>query len=99
MEEPDAPMTPEEEAIAALLSPEVLAQIDAALLSFAAARRRKVARLVGSVMLNSNACVVGLPDVFYAQRIRSLVHRGLLVAYGNLDYMRYSEVCLPGPDA
>jgi len=37
----------------------------------------------------------GLPDLYYAQRVKSLVSRGLLIAEGNLDYMRYSEVRLP----
>lgn len=37
----------------------------------------------------------GLPDVFYAQRIKALVQRGALVSEGNLNYMSYSEVRLP----
>ena len=39
--------------------------------------------------------VIGIPDVFYAQRVRKLVEDGHLEAQGNLAYMRYSEVRLP----
>ena len=38
---------------------------------------------------------LGLPDLFYAGRIKALVAQGRLVAYGNLAHMRYSEVRLP----
>ena len=88
-------MTPEELAIAASLSEEFIARIDAALLSWATTYNRKVARVVGSAMSDRSIRVPGLPDLYYAQRVRSLVQRGLLVAEGNLDYMRYSEVRLP----
>jgi hypothetical protein len=37
----------------------------------------------------------GIPDVFYAQRIRELVRTGRLEADGNLAYMNFSEVRLP----
>ena len=51
--------------------------------------------LIGLTMMDPSLRVPGLPATFYAQRVRALVHRGLLVAEGNLDYMRYSEVRLP----
>ena len=77
------------------LSSELVTKIDAALLSHAKKTLRKVAMLVGLTMMDTALRVPGLPDVFYAQRVKALVHRGLLVAVGNLDYMRYSEVRLP----
>jgi len=46
-------------------------------------------------MMDPEVRVPGLPDLYYANRVRVLVERGLLVAEGNLDYMRYSEVRLP----
>jgi hypothetical protein len=92
---PDGPMTPDEEAVASKLSPEMVRSIDAALLSHARTRERKVAMIVGSAMMDPNVRVPGLPDLYYAQRVKLLVQRGLLVAEGNLDYMRYSEVRLP----
>jgi hypothetical protein len=46
-------------------------------------------------MSNPSVRVPGLPDLYYAERIRALVTRGLLLAEGNLKFMRYSEVRLP----
>lgn len=93
--EPIGPMSPEQAAVAASLSPEMVAKIDAMLLSHARTRERKVAMLVGLTMFDPSTRVPGLPDIFYAQRVRALVERGLLIAEGNLDYMQYSEVRLP----
>ena len=54
------------------------------------------AMLVGLAMTrNPNPRVPGLPDLFYADRIRALVAKGMLLAEGNLNCMGYSEVCLP----
>jgi hypothetical protein len=40
--------------------------------------------LVGMAMGNPNIRAPGLPDLFYAQRVRELVAKGHLVAEGNL---------------
>ncbi len=92
---PDPPLTAEQAAVAAALTPEFIAQIDAQLLFHATPLNRKVSMLVGLTMSNMQLRVPGLPDLYFALRVRSLVARGLLVAEGNLDYMRYSEVRLP----
>lgn len=92
---PDPPLSPEQARIAAALSAEFVARIDAELLSHARAHNRKVAMLVGMAMANSDLRVSGLPDLFYARRVRELVAKGLLVSEGNLDFMRFSEVRLP----
>jgi hypothetical protein len=92
---PDPPLSPEQARVAASLSAEFVAAIDAELLSHARPRNRKVAMLVGMAMGNPNVRAPGLPDLFYAQRVRELVAKGHLVAEGNLDFMRYSEVRLP----
>jgi hypothetical protein len=88
-------LTPQEQAVADALSLDLLRRIDAALLSHARRTNRKVAMLVGLTMGDPSLRVPGLPDVFYAQRVRMLVDRGLLLAEGSLGYMRYSEVRLP----
>jgi hypothetical protein len=88
-------MSPEEMAVAASLSPEFVERIDAELMTHARRSSRKVAMLVGMAMGNASVRVPGLPDLFYAQRVRALVEKGLLLGEGNLDYMRYSEVRLP----
>lgn len=91
----DGPLTPEQEAQVALLTDSELAEIDEMLMSKACSRWRKVAYLVGSAMADLPERVPGIPDVFYAQRIRRLVDKRLLESAGSLEYMRYSEVRLP----
>lgn len=71
-----------------------VARIDAALLAQANFQWRKVARVVGTAMLKQSHGIVGVPDVYYAKRVRVLVRRGVLQAQGNLNVMRYSEVRL-----
>jgi hypothetical protein len=84
--------------ISALSAAEVSA-MDAALLSQCDHRFRKVAFVVGSAMTQQSDRVTGVPDIYYAQRLRALVETGLLEAVGNLAYMRYSEVRLSMPRA
>ena len=92
---PDPPLSPQEAKVAGSLSSEFVAQIDAEILSHAKSRSRKVAMLVGMAMSNPRVRVPGLPDLFYAQRVRELVAKGQLIAEGNLDSMRFDEVRLP----
>jgi hypothetical protein len=79
---PDGPLTPCEQAVADALSLDLLRKIDAALLSHATKTNRKIAMLVGLTMMDPSLRVPGLPDFFYAQRIRMLVDKGLLLAEG-----------------
>lgn len=91
----DPPLSPEQALIAASLSPELIDRIDAELLSHARSHSRKVAMLVGLAMVNPHLRVPGLPDLYYAARVRALVAKGLLLSEGNLNCMAYSEVRLP----
>ena len=88
-------MTPQEQVVTDALSIELLRRIDAALLSHARKTNRKVSMIVSLTMMDPSLHVPGLSDVFFAQRIRMLVDKGLLVAEGTLGYMRYTEVRLP----
>ena len=92
---PDGPLTPEEQAIVASLSTEFTQRIDSALLAQAKSSWRKVAMLVALTMMDPELGAPGLPDIYYANRVKKLVEAGLLESAGNLDYMRYSEVRLP----
>lgn len=92
---PNPPMTLEQQAVADSLSPDFIQAIDDELISHASRMNRKVARLVLSAMSNPKLRFPGLPDLFYAQRIKVLVSKGLLISEGNLDYTQYSEVRLP----
>ena len=92
---PDPPLSPEQSARVAKLSEHDLHNIDAALLAEASVPWRKVARIVSGAMSHQPTRVVGIPDLFYAQRVRSLVERGLLESDGDLAFMGRSEVRLP----
>ena len=91
----DPPLNESQRAVANSLTDDTLQQIDRALLANVAKFPRKVARVVGSTMSNPEVRVPGLPDLFYAERIRSLVKSGKLESKGNLYAMRYCEVWLP----
>lgn len=93
---PDRKLTKEEQKLVAGLTDEQLAEIDEMLLSHVHPKYyRKVAYLVGATMCDLPNRVIGIPDVFYFQRIARMVNQGKLVAEGDLDYMRYSEVRFP----
>ncbi len=96
--QPDPPLTAEQTSRVAKLSDEDVLRIDAALLANACHQNRKVAAVVGYTLMELRATIPNVPDIYYAQRVRELVQRGALVADGNLSYMRYSEVRLPGSD-
>jgi len=92
---PDPPLTAEQLEIVASLTDGQLAAIDEALLANCNKRWRKVAVVVGFTMTNAFLKrFEGIPDVYFAQRVRDFFDRGLLEASGNLGYMRYSEVRL-----
>lgn len=92
---PDGPLNPEQAAIAASLSADLVRRIDEAILSHADRYEKKVAMIVGLTMLNPELRVAGLPDLYYVERVKELVRRGLLIAVGNIDCMRHSEVRRP----
>lgn len=88
-------LTSEDRAVIASLTSQQVSAIDAAVFARCDRHFRKVAYIVGSAMQEQVDRVMGVPDVFYAQRVRRLVEQGQLEAKGNLAYMRYSEVRVP----
>jgi hypothetical protein len=95
---PDPPLTREQQERVAALSPAEVQAIDEALLANMSERWRKVARVVGTTMSNLQDRPIGVPDLYYAGRVREFVTQGLIESQGNLTYMRYSEVRPPnGP--
>jgi hypothetical protein len=93
--EPDPPLSADEQRQVAALSQTQIIAIDNALLCHASSQWRKVAYLVGMSMSTQEDRVPGIPDLYYAERVRDLVARGNLEASGNLAYMRFSEVRIP----
>ena len=51
-----------------------------------------MAMVVGSAMMEAKNKYQGVPDLYFAQRIRELVANGTLESQGFLANMRYSEV-------
>jgi hypothetical protein len=88
-------LTEEQLALVNKLSEIDIKRIDKILLSNACQYWRKVARVVGTTMMEMQDRISGIPDIYYAQRVRHLVKEGKLESQGNLAYMRYSEVRYP----
>lgn len=93
---PDTTLEPEDQAAVSGLTGAEVKAIDGELMAGCASSWRKVARVVGTAMRALGARLPHIPDSYYAQRVVALVEAGQLESQGNLDYMRYSEVRLPG---
>jgi hypothetical protein len=92
---PDAPMDTDQQARAEALTPSQLEAIDRELVRASDVQWRKVARVVGTVMMNDwSGKPERIADVFYAHRVARLVRLGRLEAQGDLTRMRFSEVRL-----
>jgi len=91
---PDRPMSAEQEARAQLLRSAQLQRIDEYLLSHTSHQWRKVAYVIGQTMKDIHDRFPGIPDIFYALRIKHLAKSGVIEAAGNLDRMRHSEIRL-----
>ena len=91
---PDGPLTPEQETLVSQLTSEQIAEIDEGLIKNASHQWRKVARVVAGAMSTIPGRIKGIPDIYYAQRVKKLVEYGRLESDGDPDYMRFSEVRL-----
>jgi hypothetical protein len=94
-DDPDPPLTPEQNEIVAQLSLAAIEEIDQALLRNVSHQWCKVAMVVAKTMMALPNRVAGIPDVYYSGRVRQLVSQGQLESQGNLQRMRFSEVRLP----
>ena len=88
----DSPLTPEQRILVDNLSESDLKVIDEAILENINSRWKKVALVIGTTMTNLENRISGIPDVFYAQRIRYLKSKNLFESQGNLKKMQYSEI-------
>ena len=89
---PDPPLTKEQTALVNELNETDKKKIDDILLSYTCQYWRKMEFIVGKTMIEIVDNLHGIPDVYYAQRVRHLVEEGTLESQGNLACMRYSEV-------
>jgi hypothetical protein len=95
----DADLTPEERELVGRLTAEEIEIIDQGLLANVSNQWRKVAMVVGLTIMELKANMKnlnGIPDVYYAERVISMVRKGLLELEGDVKRMRFSEVRLTG---
>ncbi len=90
----DPELTQEQRERVNKLSKQDIEEIDKMLLSQASYQYRKVARIVGFSMMDFKGKYKGIPDVFFSERVKALVADNFLESKGNLNRMRFSEVCL-----
>jgi len=84
-----------QQARANALTPSQLEAIDRELLRASDMQWRKVAQVVGTVMISDwTGKPEGIADVYYSQRAAHLVQLGKLEVQGNLARTRFSEVRL-----
>lgn len=91
----DPPLSADDHASIAKLTANQLALIDEALLANASNSWRKLARVACAAMDATKPGVMGIPDIYFAQRIALLVGQGKLEAQGDMRRMRFSEVRFP----
>jgi hypothetical protein len=91
----DPELTQDQMELISKLSDSDIEEIDSVLLAHVGKNPRKVAMVVAMAMSKMPNKIEGIPDVFYAQRVATLVSKGLLLSQGNLRRMRYSEVKVP----
>ena len=89
---PDKDPTRDQLKLISGLTDEEILTIDNKLYSNTADRWRKVARVVGTTMMEAQEITKELPDVFYSQRVYKLIESGKLEYQGQLNHMRYFEV-------
>jgi len=89
---PDPELSQEQVNVVKNLNEIQIEEIDSLLFSSTSGHFKKVAMVVGSAMLEAKNKYQGVPDLYFAQRIREMVANGTLESQGFLANMRYSEV-------
>ena len=89
---PDSELSEKQTKAVQKLTPTQVEHIDGVLLNNTDDNWRKIARVVGSSMSELQNQYQGIPDIYFAQRVRKMVLGGTLESQGNIDRMRYSEV-------
>ena len=95
VEPPDSTLSEEELRRVAALTAREVAHVDDAILRHITGQWRKVAMIVGSAMADPGL-VPGLPDAFFAERLRLLIASRRLEIRGDPSRMRFSEARSPG---
>ncbi|MUV14530.1 DUF3658 domain-containing protein [Noviluteimonas gilva] len=93
-EQDDPALGPDDQVAISALTPLDVAAIDQALVSHCDKQWRKVAYVVAMAMNALQHAYLDVPDIYYAERVRTLVADGLLEGQGDVRGMRFSEVRL-----
>lgn len=88
----DGTMSEEQLTRVSKLTDDEIAQIDTSIMNHCTHQFRKLARIIFKAMDETEGSRHDIPDLFYAERIRSLVRNGQLESQGDLNKMRFSEV-------
>ena len=89
----DPEMTSEQRNRVSSLAAQEISDIDGALRSAVSTSWRKMARVIGSAMMEPRVShIKQVPDLYYAERLRKLVESGEIEALGDTYSMRYCEV-------
>ena len=72
--------------------PAELSAIDQALMRNVVGEWRKIARVVGAAMGENAGVVSGVPDIYYAQRLRRMIEVGTIESQGDIGAMGLGEV-------
>ena len=89
---PDPELTEAQRSLVNKLTESQLAEIDRALLDNVSSRYQKMAKIVGVTMSGLENRVPGIPDIFYAERLREFIRSGEIEAEGHTLSMRYCEL-------
>jgi len=95
---PDTLLVPEENELVSQLTQSDLEVVDEALLHSSVSSWREVHRVIASAMVALDGQFPGLPLGLYVRRVGTLVGSGRILAKGNVEFMRLSEVRLPTVD-
>jgi hypothetical protein len=93
--QPDPPLDLAQSLRVSKLTQAELQEMDRELLAQASGSWRRVARIVGMAIGVLGKRLTGVPDIYYAQRVRNLVALGKLDSQGDLGRMGSGEVRLP----
>ncbi len=91
---PDTRLSSAEQEFISRLDQSDIEAIDQAIVGSAVTSWRKVSRVIGGAMVTLKAQLPSVPPGLYVRRIAVLVESGALLAQGNVDFMRLSEVRL-----
>jgi len=88
---PARELTPLENELCGNLTHEQLNIIDESILANVKSSYRKVAMVVG-LAIKTSIDGLTIPDIFYSQRVKHLVEKGVLDSVGDVKKMRFSEI-------